>query len=352
MHLIPKWAPNIHPLIIHFPIALLIIAFFFDFLALVWKKYPWLSTSALILYVIGTGAAVLAMLTGIDAANSIHIPMAAKQAVSIHSTWAHDTVWFYSIFTIVRIYFFWEGEHDETYFKIGVFLVGFIGMYLLYETGDHGAMLVYKYGLGTPATETNKISASQKKSSPTTPVIYPNGGWSWEPGSNAKKVLKNDFEWIIGSESVLKPESIKDGNGNTLLEMNATGKPALFVFPQSMYILQTQARFMIKNFKGTIALTDHVENAKNYDFLALKNGKILQGRMINGTKEILVKKNVKESGWVTISLNITGRHHHVYMNGKKITQTIFNLKKPAPSGLYIDGKGKLLLKYYSARYIQ
>jgi len=32
------WAPNIHPMIFHFPIALLLGATIIDFLALIWRK--------------------------------------------------------------------------------------------------------------------------------------------------------------------------------------------------------------------------------------------------------------------------------------------------------------------------
>ena len=41
MQLIPEWAPNIHPLIIHFPIALLLFAVFTDTLS-VWFQKDWL----------------------------------------------------------------------------------------------------------------------------------------------------------------------------------------------------------------------------------------------------------------------------------------------------------------------
>ena len=35
MQFVPEWAPNIHPIIIHFPIVLLIIAVLFDLAGLV-----------------------------------------------------------------------------------------------------------------------------------------------------------------------------------------------------------------------------------------------------------------------------------------------------------------------------
>jgi uncharacterized membrane protein len=351
MHLIPEWAPNIHPLIVHFPIALLIFAVFFDLLALVYKKYQWLSTAALILYVIGSGTAILALLTGSDAAEGLNIPLAAKQAVSIHSDWAHDTVWFFSIFTVVRLYFFWEGEQNKNYFKYGVFALGLAGIFLLYKTGDHGAELVYKYGLGTPNVQAHKETTTPSGTHGHTPTMDSKGGWSWVTGPDADQVLKNDFQWITGSASDLNPKVVNDEHGQMLLELNASGKAALFVFPHKMGILQTNARFKLEHFKGEIAVVDHVEDAGNYDFLALKNGEVMQGRMENGKRNIREKNTVKANGWTTLTLDIAGHHHHGHLNGKEVTHTHIDLKKPAPAGLYIHGTGKILLRYYNAQII-
>jgi len=351
MHLIPEWAPNIHPLVVHFPIALLIFAVIFDFLALIFKDHHWLSTAALILYVIGSGTAILALLTGSDAADGLNIPLAAKHAVSVHSDWAHDTVWFFSIFTVVRLYFFWEGEHDKNYFKYGVFSLGLVGVFLLYKTGDHGAELVYKYGLGTPAVQAQRDASIPSVVNGHTPTMDSKGGWSWVTGPDADQVLKNDFKWVIGSSSFLNPKVIRDEHGQSLLELNASGKPALFVFPHNMNILQTNARFKMENFKGEIALVDHVEDSENYDFLALKNGKVLQGRMEDGKLNVMKMKKVKAYSWITLALDIAGRHHLGHLNGKEVTHTHIDLRAPAPAGLYINGTGKILLKYYNASVI-
>lgn len=41
MNLVPEWAPNVHPLIVHFPIALLFAAVLVDAAALaVRRRYP------------------------------------------------------------------------------------------------------------------------------------------------------------------------------------------------------------------------------------------------------------------------------------------------------------------------
>ena len=56
---LPEWAPNIHPMLVHFPIVLFIIAVFLDLVNLLWKK-EWLHSSALAMFIM---AALASMVT-------------------------------------------------------------------------------------------------------------------------------------------------------------------------------------------------------------------------------------------------------------------------------------------------
>ncbi len=53
MTLLPDWAPNLHPLIIHFPIAWWIAAVVVDLVALAIPKAAWADTVATCLYPAG-----------------------------------------------------------------------------------------------------------------------------------------------------------------------------------------------------------------------------------------------------------------------------------------------------------
>ena len=54
MHLISDWAPNVHPLLVHFPIALLLAAVATDVAGWILRYNRWLRHVATFLYVVGT----------------------------------------------------------------------------------------------------------------------------------------------------------------------------------------------------------------------------------------------------------------------------------------------------------
>ena len=63
--MVPDWAPNVHPLVVHFPVALLAVAAFVDAVALaVRRRHPWVRASAVGLYALGALGTAAAFLTG------------------------------------------------------------------------------------------------------------------------------------------------------------------------------------------------------------------------------------------------------------------------------------------------
>ena len=74
MELLPEWAPNVHPILVHFPIALLVIAVLFDGAALFLRKRPGVRTAAVALFTLGATAALAAFFTGRAAADEILLP--------------------------------------------------------------------------------------------------------------------------------------------------------------------------------------------------------------------------------------------------------------------------------------
>ena len=150
MNFVPEWAPNIHPLLVHFPIALLITAVGLDVVGWVLRRSRPLRHAATLLYVLGTGAAVAAYFTGRAASQTIWFPGMAQAVVKEHWDWAFRTVWFFAILTVVRLVLLRPSRRDPGAAIIAALaLAGLVGIGLLVETGDRGGRLVYQHGVGT-----------------------------------------------------------------------------------------------------------------------------------------------------------------------------------------------------------
>ena len=146
-NLIPNWAPGIHPLIIHFPIALLVMAVFANLVEVILSK-EWITKSRIWLYIFGTLSALAAVLSGREAADDASPPFNAEMTLSNHSDMGHYTLYYFATFTLLQLIALRLGKADNKSLKIIFLLLAVVGFYLLLQTGDLGAKLVYKYGVG------------------------------------------------------------------------------------------------------------------------------------------------------------------------------------------------------------
>jgi len=147
--MIPDWVPNIHPLLIHFPIAILIIAVVFDVLALVAPNKWWHPTTATILYAIGTVSTFVAYYSGQEAGEYLKLSKPALEVLNHHSQLALYTLLFFSFYITVRLALTWNRDTIKRALHIGLIIGAFAGLGLLYATAEHGGELVYGYGVGT-----------------------------------------------------------------------------------------------------------------------------------------------------------------------------------------------------------
>ncbi|MGZ4999539.1 MAG: DUF2231 domain-containing protein [Methylomonas sp.] len=141
---------NIHPLFVHFPIALLTVFFLVDLEGSLAKKSDWRQVAGWFLYG-GTVFAGLAVLAGLAAASTV---MHGEDVHEIMETHEHYGI---SIFTLATVLSGWR--------LIGIVNKGALqgvlnGLYLacaavlcvlLVFGADFGGLMVYKYGVGVEA---------------------------------------------------------------------------------------------------------------------------------------------------------------------------------------------------------
>src|SRR5688572_15829458 len=102
MSLLPDWAPNIHPLVVHFPIAWWIAAVMVDLIALMVPRAAWANTTASFLYPAGAISAGLAYFTGRRAAATVLMPGMAHPILLQHWNWALGTTLAFALIALVR----------------------------------------------------------------------------------------------------------------------------------------------------------------------------------------------------------------------------------------------------------
>ena len=151
MSLTPDWAPNIHPLVIHFPIALLVAAAMTDLAGILLRDRTSVRDAASLLYTAGAVCAVVAYFTGHHAGETVLLPEMANVLVNEHADWAFRATWFFVFFASIRLALSFIIRVPGYTATLVSFAAGFVGLYLLFETAERGGRLVFEHGVGVQA---------------------------------------------------------------------------------------------------------------------------------------------------------------------------------------------------------
>jgi len=138
-------APNIHPLFVHFPIALLIVALLFQLLALAVKSDDYLRTGRWLLY-LGTLGAVVAAATGFIATQEMGRDTAGHDLVHVHRDFMLVTSGLAVLTSIVTLAS--SRSRSSTTRWVQMLLLA-ATVVVLTVGADRGAELVFRYGMGT-----------------------------------------------------------------------------------------------------------------------------------------------------------------------------------------------------------
>jgi uncharacterized membrane protein len=347
MELIPEWAPNIHPIIVHFPIAIILLAVLMDLLNFFLPDKWWDDLKSTILYSIGAVSAIAAYYTGTLAADSVFLPSEAQSVLNEHADWALWTVWFFGIYALLRILLHWYQKMDQKMIRIGLFVIALPGVFFLYETGDHGAEMVFGYGTGTgqlvAKQSSSPVTSDSLQQEESTYNVSANGNWTWEIGPNGVSTLLSRFRWLEGSASELQPTIVNSGN-NHLLKLSVDSITNFFVGKSSFQNVQVDYYLDLSDFQGEITLVNHVQDAQNYDFVTLSSdGTISQGRVSEGNREVFAEKSYSASEMLFIRTVGNGTHFRGYINKEMAVHGHGDAPEAGSVGLKLDGTGTILI---------
>ncbi len=133
---------HLHPMLVHFPIALIAVGFLFDLASVFYKKEACLSKTGFYLLILGTLAAITALFTG--ALFTAEMSGAAGAVKYTHELFAWITVSNLVILSALRILLKVQNKENTNLKWIAFALYG-LAAFSVSITGYYGGTLVYNY---------------------------------------------------------------------------------------------------------------------------------------------------------------------------------------------------------------
>ncbi len=349
MNLIPEWAPGIHPMVVHFPVALLTIAVLADLAGLVWRGRRSLQKFTVALYVIGGVSVIAAYFSGEYGLENIVPPVRAERAITRHADLAEWTAWFFGVFAVARVIVFRVGAARNLWIKAILALMGVGGFAMLFVTAERGARLVFEYGVGVRAvTEQTQVRAQL---APLGESLVPyDDGWKLQP------VLPSDWkahaDWLIGDPSTIRSSIVAVDSTRSAIEIQATGPPVMFVFKPELADVEAELLFDADNFQGLFAIVHSVHDRFNYFFVEYDGTNISQGRVVDGKREVLDTARREYTGISLMRIVADGSHYRAYDGAGLVAHGHSIVAERGRAGLRFDGNGDLKIILMLARTLQ
>lgn len=340
MNIIPEWAPSIHPMLVHFPIALLITAAVLDITGLVIGKNERLRFSAVMVYALGALGALASFFTGQDAGDSVLLSAEANPLLTDHADWALRLVWFFGIYALIRIADLWRNRLSKAAIWWPLALLGFGGLFLVYETAEHGAQLVYEQGVGVlAASEQQSAIAPIVLSTEKALIVEPGNAWFWKPTSPTR--WDEELSWIKGGKKALAGSLIGSEEHGDVFALQAKGDTVFFVIDEPFQNVQIDLGINLDELRGELSVVHNFRDSKNYLFMKLKGGMMQQGSVQNGTTTVLDEKVYSPDGWQQLRVVADRTHFRAYGGQRVITHGHGKAAMPGAIGLRLEGIGTL-----------
>ena len=138
--------PRVHALMVSFPVALLTMAVLFELASLVLKK-DGLRRTGFAMLLVGTLAAGVAVLIGLQAEDVIAHGSAIHDLMEEHQTLAYVTL---GIFAVLAVWRLVREAKMGTTERIAAFVLSLAGLGFLVDTGHHGGKMVFEHAAGVP----------------------------------------------------------------------------------------------------------------------------------------------------------------------------------------------------------
>ena len=342
--LLPEWAPSIHPMLVHFPIAIFLLAVLLDVASYFLPKEWWDEKKNLLLYGIATASGVVTYFSGKSAADNVFIEAKTQNLLTRHADWAEITVWFLGIYFIARVgIYLWKKSENQA-LQIACTLLSFAGVYLIFQTADRGAEMVFGHAVGVQQAQVAeaKIDAPEKEAESM--FFKTEQGWRWEVGEDPDAELRENFHWLVGSsgDNNLQFEDLP--NQNSGFSFSGDSLNGFFTSHENYQNIQADYYLDLSSFDGKAILSSHVQDQLNYDFVSIhSDGTVMQGRMTDGLTEIFDEGSADISEPVFVRVVEDGTHFRGYVDKEMVVHGHSSAPASGSVGFAFNGSGTLII---------
>lgn len=347
--------PNLHPALVHFPIALLPLAVLVDALLLrLPSQRDWLDRAASGLYVtsaLGAGAAYWA---GKQAAESLPpLALHIEVHVSQHSDSARAALWllaFLAAFRVAVAYRDTRGRRKVLRAFLLLIALGAVG--LVYRTADLGGGLVFQHGVGVAKSDDHGAPkaiegagesgiAIQDGAAVASRIVEgEDGGLTWTPLPGDRQALG----------TVLLPAPETDGSALSWVEPAegavglglAVDGEALLLLPGVFGDVQVQAELVLEGFEGEVGLAHHVLSGSQASLLTVSfpgSEFVLATRGGDQTRRLARAVRAVLKGPFQLMVTAVGRHYYGFLGEERVVHGHEPPLRKGGCGLFLRGKG-------------
>ena len=345
--------PNLHPALVHFPIALVFSAVAVEAASLLLKKQVWLERTAALLCGLALVSAGAAFLAGRSAADTVRgIPAGAEAILAEHSDYALWTLVVLALATALRVTAS-AGDRNRSVSRFGVMrsigvLALLIGATLIACTADLGGSLVYKHGVAvaTSGFEPN-LELATRGPADERPVSgvgqelisMEDGSLVWRPDSVNPSPLGTIL--LAPENGTLEAIEISErSDGLPGLQIEVSGF-AVLNFSETFGDVAIEATVDLSGFQGTVGLGHHINSVENGVFFTVDSSRqaSLTRRQVGSKNEFDSAPVTELSVPTTLSTSVAGSHLKGQVNGQVVVHGHGSSGDDGQVGILVDGRG-------------